>query len=74
MRHGITFLVTSGFSLTEVRQLYLDEFIEYTNSLIYIKERKGELTKGTYNKLKKQDGNTVGNLRAQLFKIKPHGK
>lgn len=66
--------MTGGFSLTEVRQLYLDEFIEYTNSLIYIKEKKGELEKGTYNKIKKQDSNTVGNLKAQLFKIKPNGK
>ena len=68
-------MVVSGFSLLEVRKLYLDELYEYHKALIYTLEKKGEVKEGTYRKF--DDADSVNELRAQLLKVtKPthHGK
>lgn len=57
-------------TLTEVRKLHLDEFIQFTNCLIYIKEGRGEIEKGTYSRIKNSNSGTVQSLKSQLFNIK----
>lgn len=47
----ITFMVVSGFSLLEVKKLYLDEFVNYYQELFYTLEKRGEYQEGTYDKL-----------------------
>jgi len=69
-RQSITFMVINGFSLLEVRKLYIDEFIQYYESLIVIMEKKGELAEGTSNRLHIKGGEeTINDLKKQLFKI-----
>jgi len=74
LRQSITFLVVSGFSLLELRKLYLDEFLSYYNSLVYIKEKKGEIKEGTYQTLKAKGDGDVFSLKKQLFSIQKNGK
>lgn len=72
IRQIITFLVINGFSLRDVRKLYLDELFEYYKFVFFHLEQKGEVKKGTYESIEgmteKED--TVGNLRKQLMKTK----
>lgn len=77
----LTFMVTCGFSLFDLRKLYLDELFEYNAELVYILEQKKELPEGTYDKMKVKESNKhdpqseVRNLRRQLFKVvAPHKK
>lgn len=63
-------MVINGFSLLEVRKLYLDEFLQYTNSVIYYKEKSGEYKAGTYEKVRGRGGNEVASLKKQLFNLK----
>ena len=75
-------MVTCGFSLFDLRKLYLDELFEYHAELIYILEQRKELPEGTYDKMKVKEGdreyddrNEVRNLRRQIFKVAaPHKK
>lgn len=60
-------MVVSGFSLLEIRKLYIDELEEYYKSLAYVLEKKGEIKEGTFNKIESAD--TVSQLRSQLFKV-----
>ena len=66
----IVFMVNRGFSLRDLRKLYIDEFYEYAKNLIYILEKKGEIKEGTYSRLDGGD-NTVNQLRSALKKLKP---
>lgn len=61
-------MVVSGFSLVELRKLYIDELDEYYMSLAYVLEKKGEIKEGTYRRLEAPD--VVSDLRSQLFKSK----
>jgi len=60
-------MVVSGFSLLELRKLYIDELDEYYKSLAYILEKKGEMKEGTFSKIEAAD--TVSELRNQLFRV-----
>lgn len=62
-------MVISGFSLIEIRKLYVGEMFEYYKSLVYLQEKRGELKEGAYDKINNSN-NTVNSLRKQLFKIK----
>lgn len=74
LRQSITFLVLNGFGLLEVRKLYIDELLSFYNSLIYIKEKQGELKEGTYKSLKNQSKGDVVSLKNQIFNIQSNGK
>jgi len=66
----MTFMVTQGFSLLELRKLYIDELVEYYQQTILILEKRGELKEGSYNKLKDngEDAKVVVNqLRKSLM-------
>lgn len=52
LRRNIIFLVTKGFSLRDVKSLYVDEFREYYNELLYVLEQSGEIKEGSYDKMK----------------------
>lgn len=62
-------MVTSGFSLNELRKLYIDELYNYYEELIYLLEKRGEVKDGTYDKIKQTDASedTVNTLRKQIF-------
>lgn len=74
LRQCITFLVMSGFGLLEVRKLYLDELLSFYSSIIYIKEKQGEIKEGTFDSLKARGGNDVSSLKKQLFNIQKNGR
>lgn len=72
----ITFLVVSGFSLFDIRKLYIDEMYEYYQELFYTLEKSGDVKEGTYAKIVKstqgkareaEAENTVSALRKQMF-------
>lgn len=69
LRQSITYLVVNGFGLLEVRKLYLDELLSFSNSLIYIKEKQGEIKEGTYKSLKDRSGGDLNSLKKQFFNI-----
>jgi len=81
LRRVITLLVMHGFSLNEVRKLYIDELDEYYRELFYNLEKTGKAQEGTYGKMKsKTEGedakSTVNSLRKQMvssIKNKQHG-
>jgi len=60
-----------GFSLNEVRKLYLDEMFEFYKYAFFVLENRGEAKKGTYERMSGAGKveNTVNQLRSQLFKI-----
>jgi hypothetical protein len=60
-------MVVYGFSLLELRKLYLDELDDFYKSLIKVLQQKGEVKEGSYEKL--EDSDTVSDLRRQLFKV-----
>lgn len=70
----LTFLVVNGFSLLEIRKLYLDEMYDYHEHLIFILEQTGQVKEGSYDKIvgsKKKDipvEDTLNQLRKQMFK------
>lgn len=73
LRRLVTFMVVSGFSLLEVRKLYIDEMYTYYEELFYTLEKLGKVKDGSYAKIKRSDNSTqvedtVSQLRKQLFK------
>ena len=73
LRRMITFMVTCGFSLYDLRKLYIDELSVFHEELIFTLEKAGKIEAGTYDKVRsKSEGveaeNTVNLLRKQLFK------
>ena len=73
-RRTITFMVSrGGFSLLEVRKLYVDEFSMFYQELIYCLEEAGELKKGNYDKLmvsvRPETRNIADVMRDQFRKI-----
>ena len=70
----MTFMVSrGGFSLLEVRKLYIDEFSMFYQELIYCLEEAGELKKGNYDKLmvsvRPETRNIADVMREQFRKI-----
>jgi len=74
LRRMITFLVVSGFSLFDLRKLYIDELYEYYQETYYVKEKiTGEVKEGTYAKIVNSNKSThaeetVSLLRSQMFR------
>lgn len=74
LRRIIAYMVICGFSLVELRKLYIDEFYEYYYETVFHKEMAGEVKKGSYDKIKRRNqtsevaDNTVSLLRKQMFK------
>lgn len=63
-------MVTNGFSLLELRKLYIDELYVFYEELFYTLERFGKVKEGTYDKIVKSNDaeHTVNQLRKQMFK------
>lgn len=73
LRRMVTFMVTCGFSLFEVKKLYIDEAHDYYYELVYHLEQEGKLKSGSYDKIKSRSkpsgvADTVALLRKQMFK------
>ncbi len=72
LRRIITFMVVNGFSLFEMRKLYIDELYDYYEHLFYNLEMLGKIKEGSYDKIvsRKQSSrveDTVALLRKQIF-------
>jgi hypothetical protein len=61
-------MVRYGFSLSEIRQLYIDEVISYFEQLISLLEREGVLKKGTSAQL--SDLSPAEQLRNQIKSLR----
>lgn len=67
-------MVVNGFSLSDLRKLYLDELYDYHEHLFYNLELVGKIKDGSYDKIMrgKQKGvsveDTVNQLRKQMHK------
>lgn len=61
-------MVRYGFSLADVRQLYIDELYSYFTELSVILEREGILKEGASDKV--MGVSDADQLRSQLRKIK----
>ena len=73
LRRLMTFMVVNGFSLFELRKLYIDELYFFNEELLYVLEKRGEVEQGTYDKLVSSNNTDdpeliVDSLRTQLFK------
>lgn len=73
LRRIMTFMVMYGFSLLELRNLYIDELYFFYEELFYNLEKSGKVEEGTYDKIigskrKQDDAEIVDSLRSQLFK------
>lgn len=51
LRRLITFMVVEGFSLFDLKKLYIDEIYSYYEELIYNMEKGGKVSKGSYAKI-----------------------
>ena len=72
LRRMVTFMVINGFSLLELRKLFVDELHEYYKEMIFLLEQQGTLKAGSYDKIKASTqssdvSNTVNQLRKQMF-------
>lgn len=75
MRRVVVFMTIHGFSLFDLRKLYIDELYYFYKELIYSLEQQGKVKEGSYDKMDYDDGKdvdkkTVDSLRKQLFKIR----
>lgn len=73
LRRMIAFMVVNGFSLLELRKLYLDEFHSYYAEMFYNLEQAEKAPEGTYAKIISDSKEvpadyTVNQLRRQMFK------
>lgn len=76
LRRMLAFMVVFGFSLYDLRKLYIDELHEFYKELVFTLEERGELKKGSYNSVKAKDkkpykqdaSDTVAALRGQMLK------
>lgn len=71
LRRLIAFMVVRGFSLSDIRKLYVDEMHSYYEQMFYILEKMGEVKEGSYAKLmSKSKGGKVDaatQLRKQML-------
>jgi len=51
IRRLIAFMVIKGFSLFDLRKLYIDELYSFYEQLIYSLEKMGEVKEGSYDKI-----------------------
>jgi hypothetical protein len=75
LRRMLSFMVVFGFSLLDLRKLYIDELHDFYTELIFTLEERGELKKGSYNNVraklvtpKQSSSDTVSSLRSQMLK------
>lgn len=73
LRRLITFMVVNGFSLLELRKLFLDELYEFYEALFFNLEKMGRVKEGSYDKMMSSNGgaeaeSTVNLLRKQMFR------
>lgn len=61
-------MVRYGFSLSDIRQLYIDEVVSYFEQLVSLLEREGVLKAGTSASV--SDQSPVDQLRAQVKTLK----
>ncbi len=66
-------MVVNGFSLLELRKLFLDELYDYHDALFFTLEQTGVIKEGSYDKIhsRKKDvpvEDTINQLRKQMFK------
>lgn len=59
LRRLITFMVVEGFSLFELRRLYIDEIYSYYEQLVYTMEKAGKVKEGSYAKIVKRSKGDV---------------
>lgn len=69
----MTFMVINGFSLLELRKLYIDELYLYYEELFYSLEKMGKVEEGTYDNIissnhEEKTDNTIAKLREQMLK------
>lgn len=69
LRGAIVFMVRYGFALSDLRQLYIDEFFAYFEELVCLLEKEGVLKEGSSSAFK-SDTETVNELRRQISKLK----
>lgn len=72
LRRMIAFMVVNGFSLFDLRGLYIDELYSFYEQLFYTLEKTGTLKEGSYDKLMKRNKgtgaeSTVNQLRRQMI-------
>lgn len=71
LRRLIAFMVVKGFSLFEIRKLYIDELHQYYEQMFFNLEKMGEVKEGSYAKLvSRSKGGTVdaaSQLRKQML-------
>jgi len=69
LRRMITFMVIRGFSLFELKMLYIDELHSYYEQLIFNLEKTGEMKEGSYAKLVKRgkEVDAVNQIRKQMM-------
>jgi hypothetical protein len=69
-------MVINGFSLSDLRKLYLDELYEYHEHLFYNLEKTGKIKEGSYDKMIASKGkqqpvaDIINSLRMQTSNIK----
>jgi len=51
LRRNIVFMVKNGFSLLDIKKLYIDEFFNYYYELVYSLEQSKQLPEGSYDKV-----------------------
>ena len=56
-------MVGYNFTLHDLRSLYIDEFYDYYQAVVYNYEQRGEMEKGTYDSLIKQDMTPAERIR-----------
>jgi hypothetical protein len=68
-------MVVNGFSLFDLRKLYIDELYFFYEEMFFALEKMGKIESGSYDKLtRSKDGaerveTTVDQLRKQMFKV-----
>lgn len=69
LRRMITFMVIRGFSLWDLKILYIDELHSYYEQLIFNLEKTGEVKEGSYAKLVKRgkEDDAVNQIRKQML-------
>lgn len=81
LRRLLTFMVSNGFSLLELRKLYIDELFIFHDELFFTLERMGKVEKGTYAKINTTNKDIendaqeiVNDMRRQIFGLGLGGK
>jgi hypothetical protein len=68
LRGTVTFMVRYGFSLSDLRQLYIDELLSFSEQLIILLEKEGILKPGTSEQF--EEASPVDQLRRQIKQLR----